>query len=266
MDSTLVAPCPIPTDDLTQATADLLAHGVCIVLKALESELLGEVHTALYRAADNDRRYGLTQDYQYGGDDHVNQRVWNLPSRDPVFCALAEHPAALHFVRQSLGWPALLSSMAANITAQGGQSMILHADQGYMPGAYERPHVVNIGWCVDDFTIENGATLYVPGSHLWGGRGQGELETYRDQLVPLEAPAGSAIVMEGRLLHTNGVNTNGVRRAGIFSVYSLPIYMPQENWFLSLNPAVRQTGSETLLTLLGFRPGVLGRINGLDRI
>jgi hypothetical protein len=34
----------------------------------------------------------------------------------------------------------------------------------------------------------------------------------------------------------------------------------------SLNPAVVQTGSETLLTLLGYRPAVLGRVNGLDRI
>ena len=72
--------------------------------------------------------------------------------------------------------------------------------------------------------------------------------------------------MEGRLLHTNGVNTNGVRRGGIFSWYTLPIYMPQENWFLSANPAIRQFGSEALQTLLGFRPQVMGRINGLDRI
>jgi hypothetical protein len=29
---------------------------------------------------------------------------------------------------------------------------------------------------------------------------------------------------------------------------------------------VRQFGSETLQTLFGFRPQVLGRINGMDRI
>ena len=88
----------------------------------------------------------------------------------------------------------------------------------------------------------------------------------RDRLVPLEAPAGSAVIMEGRLLHTNGVNTNGRTRAGIFSWYTLPVYLPQENWYLSLNPSVRQVGSETLQTLLGFRPQVLGRVNGRDRI
>jgi ectoine hydroxylase-related dioxygenase (phytanoyl-CoA dioxygenase family) len=260
---------PRPTRDLDRAMADLDRYGACVVEGALAGDKLAEVQTALYRAAETDRRYGLAQDYQYGGDDHVNQRIWNLPSHDPVFCELAEHPIAMHFVKKLLGWPALLSSMSANITGAGGQSMVLHADQGYMPPPWSRPLGVNVGWCVDDFTAANGATCYIPGSNHWDGaahedaKRNGEL---REQLVPLEAPAGSAIVMEGRLLHTNGVNTIGVRRAGIFSWYTLPIYLPQENWFLSLNPAIRQFGSETLQTLFGFRPQVLGRINGRDRI
>jgi ectoine hydroxylase-related dioxygenase (phytanoyl-CoA dioxygenase family) len=254
----------LPTENLDRATAELAENGACVVAGALDADLLAEVRTALYRAADSDRRYGLAMDYQYGGDDHVNQRVWNLPSHDPVFCALAEHPVAMHFVKEVLGWPALLSSMSANITAAGGQSMVLHADQGYTPRPWGKPHGVNVAWCVDDFTAENGATCFLPGSHHWNGEGQGRLDRFKDQLVPIEAPAGSAIVMEGRLLHTNGVNVNGVRRAGIFGWYTLPIYLPQENWYLSLNPAVRQVGSETLLTLLGFRPAVLGRVNGRD--
>lgn len=260
---------PAPTTDLDKALADLDAFGACIVEKALEPEKLAETHAALYRAAEADRKYGWSQDYQYGGDDHVNQRIWNLPSRDPVFCSLVEHPVAMHFVRQVLGWPALLSSMSANITAGGGQSMVLHADQGYMPPPWSRPLGVNVAWCVDDFTAENGATCYIPGSNHWDGAGHEgakQAAELRDQLVPLEAPAGSAIIMEGRLLHTNGVNVNGVRRAGIFSWYTLPIYLPQENWFLSLNPAIRQFGSETLQTLFGFRPQIMGRVNGLERI
>ncbi len=85
-------------------------------------------------------------------------------------------------------------------------------------------------------------------------------------MPPLEAPAGSMIAMDGRLWHTNGVNVDGTRRAGIFGWYTLPIYLPQENWSLSADPAIRQFGSETLQTLLGFRPHFLGRINGHDRL
>ncbi len=252
-----------PTRDLPRAEEDLRSFGACVVLDAIAPAMLKEIRQAVYHAADSDRRRGWRRDYAYGSDDHLNQRVWNLPSRDPVFCDLAEHEVAMHFVRQVVGWPALLSSMSANITSGGGASMILHADQGYMPQPWNRPHGVNIGVCVDDFTVENGATCYVAGSHRLNRTHTAEDAT---PLTPLTAPAGSMIVMDGRLWHTNGVNTNGVSRAGIFSLYTLPIYLPQENWFLSLNPAIRQFGSETLQTLFGFRPQVMGRINGLDRI
>jgi len=255
---------PAITRDLDRADADLREFGACIVADALAPELLAEVRTELYRAAESDALRGWRQDYGYGKDDHVNQRIWNLPSRDPLFCDLAEHPLAMHFVKDLLGWPALLSSMSANITGPGGASMMLHCDQGYMPTPWDRPHGVNVAWCIDDFTASNGATVYVPGSHLWNVPAAGE--EVADKLVPIEAPAGSLIAMEGRLLHTNGPNTDGMRRAGIFSWYTLPIYLPQENWYLSLNPAIRQFGSETLQTLLGFRPQVLGRINGMDRL
>jgi Phytanoyl-CoA dioxygenase (PhyH) len=264
MSTPQVTPRPVPTRDLAAADADLAEHGVCLILNAVEPSLLKEVHTALYRAADCDNRRGQRRDYAYGADDPVNQRIWNLPSRDPVFCDLAEHPMALRFVKATLGWPALLSSMSANIIAGGGSSMIVHADQGYMPEPWARPQGINIAWCVDDFTTTNGATQYVPGSHKLN-RNRRKDEPL-GELVSLEAPAGSIIAMEGRVWHTNGRNVGGTLRAGIFTWYTLPIYLPQENWFLSVNPAIRQFGSETLLTLLGFRPQVLGRINGLDRV
>jgi len=85
-------------------------------------------------------------------------------------------------------------------------------------------------------------------------------------MQPVIAPAGSLMVMDGRTYHTNGANTCGTSRAAIFAVYTLQWLMPQENWFLSINPSIRQFGSETLQTLFGFRPAIFGRVNGLDGI
>jgi ectoine hydroxylase-related dioxygenase (phytanoyl-CoA dioxygenase family) len=153
--------------------------------------------------------------------------------------------------------------MSANITNGGGASMVVHTDQGYLPGRQDRAWVYNLAWCVDDFTVENGATLYAPGSHKFEGKPP---EAAAGQMIHAVAPAGSLFILDGRTWHTNGVNTVGTRRAGLFTVYTLPWLMPQENWSLSLNPALRQFGSETLQTLFGFRPMVLGRVNGQQRI
>lgn len=142
--------------------------------------------------------------------------------------------------------------------------MILHADQGFMPEPWSGPYGINIAWCIDDFTTTNGATRCVPGSHALN-RMPRKGETI-PALQPLVAPAGSMIAMDGRTWHTNGENSGKTRRAGIFGFYTLPIFLPQENWFLSLNPAIRQFGSETLQTLFGFRPQLLGRVNGMEHI
>lgn len=254
---------PAPVADLDTALAQLERHGACILTDVLDAETLAEVREATYRVARNERRYGWSQSYQYGADDHVNQRIWNLPSRDPIFAALAEHPVAIEVVKRTLGWPASLSSMSANITNGGGASMVIHTDQGYLPGPLDRPWVYNLAWCVDDFTVDNGATLIAPGSHRLAGPLPAEA---RAAMIPATATAGSLFILDGRLWHTNGLNTNGQSRAGLFTVYTLPWLMPQENWALSLDPALRQFGSDTFRTLTGFKPGVLGRINGLDRL
>ena len=82
--------------------------------------------------------------------------------------------------------------------------MVLHADQGYATEPWPPvPLAVNVGWILDDFTEEVGATRYVPGSHRAGGNPDPE-RTY--ETVPVEAPAGSLLVMDGRIWHQSGIN------------------------------------------------------------
>ena len=81
--------------------------------------------------------------------------------------------------------------------------------------------------------------------------------------VPMEAPAGSLVVFQATVWHHTGANrTTDETRAGVFGWYTRPIYRTQENWFLALDPSVREAASETLLELLGYRTYGLGLVNG----
>jgi ectoine hydroxylase-related dioxygenase (phytanoyl-CoA dioxygenase family) len=252
---------PPLTGDLAQAMRDVAAFGVARIAAVLEGAALERVRDALYRAAAADRERGWNTRFMADNpEDNTNQRVWGLLSRDPVFSDLAEHSIALHFVRALLGWPALLSNISANITGPGGGEMVLHADQGFAPLPWGGIQGLNVAWAIDDFTDENGATRIVPGSHR-----QNRTPTEADgrHTIALEAPAGSVIIMEGRVWHRTGFNrTENRHRAGIFAFYTLPIYLPQENWFLSLDPAIRHYASDTLLQLLGFKAARFGRFYG----
>lgn len=252
----------LASNALDHAHTHLAEQGYCIIEGVLTASQIREMREALYRIARFDRSHGWVNNYNYDESASETLRLWNLISRDPIFCELVEHDLALEFVRELIGWPALLSSTSANIVSADDGELIIHADQTYMPEPWGRPHCVNIAWCIDEFRLENGATLVMPRSHHHNRSWQeadGE-----EGLVPLEGPPGSMAVLDGRLWHSTGRNRTGRPRAGIFNSYTLPIYLPQENWFRSLNPAIQQFGSETMLTLLGFRPGLLGRINGLQ--
>ncbi|MBI1252511.1 MAG: hypothetical protein GC189_13695 [Alphaproteobacteria bacterium] len=257
------APLPAPTRDLDQGLEDIRTHGLAIVPDLLAGDTLLRARDALYRAAESDRSRDREQKFSldYAVDD-TNQRVWNVLSRDPVFEDMAFHPMAVAFVRGVLGWPALLGNISANITGPGGGEMVLHADQIFVPEPWSSdPQGLNVAWCLNDFTEENGATRFAPGSHKRNRlpcAEDGEIET-----IPIEAPAGSAIVFESRVWHKTGHNrTNDERRAGVFAWYTKPIYRAQENWFLSLRPEVRQFASDDALVLLGYKAEGLGLVNG----
>lgn len=256
---------PPPTRDLAQGLRNIAEFGLTIVPDVLAGDTLTHTRDALYRAAESDRARGREQKFGLDyGHDNTNQRVWNVLSRDPVFEDLAFHPLAIGYVKALLGWPALLGNISANITGPGGGEMVLHADQIFMPEPWAaEPQGMNVAWCLDDFTEANGATRFVPGSHQLNrppGPDDAQAET-----VPMEAPAGSAVVFESRVWHKTGHNrTAGDLRAGVFAWYTKPIYRAQENWFLSLRPEVRQYASDEALILLGYKAAGLGLTHGVS--
>lgn len=260
--TTKPAVLPNPTDDVDRAEADLREHGICAVAGVLAGDQLDAVRRELYGAAAQDRARGREQKFSLDyAHDETNQRVWNVLSRSPVFIDLVEHPVALRLLRSVLGWPMLLGNLSANITGPGGGEMVLHADQIFIPTPWpDGPQGANAAWCVDDFTAENGATCFVPGSHSLN---RPPTADDHDEAVSMEAPAGSLVVFNSRIWHRTGNNTTmDQRRAGIFGWYTRPIYRTQENWFLALDPSVRQFASDDLLVLLGYRTQGLGLVNG----
>lgn len=257
---------PPLTDNLDQAEADLAEHGICFVTGILSPTTLADARDALYRAARQDTQRGTRQNgfgLDYGDRNH---RVWNVLSRDPVFVELAEHPAALRLVRATIGWPALLGNLSANITLPGASGGVLHADQIFVPEPWppHAPQGCNVAWCLDPFTAENGATRFVPGSHRKNRTPRADdNDGDGDGSHPAIAPAGTMIAFESRLWHRTGSNTStDVTRAGLFAWYSKPIYRTQENWFLSLSPWVLEGASDELLTLLAYRSEGFGLVNG----
>lgn len=261
---------PTPTTDLEAALADFTEHGYCLVADALDAGQLGDVRARLVAVAADERDRGAAY-IDAGGS---NQRVWNLINRGREFVDLAAHPLALELMDRILGGhpqygladdlPAyLLGSITANIAGPGGDAMALHADQGYVPFPWPPfPLVCNIAWLLDDVTEANGATRIVPGTQLHQRVPDPDAAQHA---IPAEAPAGTALVFDGRLWHGTGRNiTESERRHVILAYYCKPWIRQQENFTTSVRREVLETMTPVVRRLLGFdHYGSLGMIDGV---
>jgi ectoine hydroxylase-related dioxygenase (phytanoyl-CoA dioxygenase family) len=251
-----------PTTDLERAKADLAEHGYCLVEGALDAAEVARLRGRLVALAAQEVEDGT--DYVY--DNGANQRVWQLLNKGEMFEELAQHPLAIDFMGHLLGSPFLLSNIDANIAGPGGTPMFLHADQSFVqPPWPPYPLVANIMWMLDEFTPENGATLVAPGTHLLG-HGP-DWASPPPEMVPVCAPAGTAMVFDGRLWHQTGPNTTeDQRRHGILAYYCRPFMRTQEIFYLSLEPEVLDRATPLLRQLLGYENFLsLGMINGMPR-
>ena len=255
----------IAPDDFRQAKSDLATHGLCLLEGALDPGRVSQLRSLIMELAEREIADGT--DYVY--EDGSNQRIWSLLRKGEPFIELAKDPTVMKLMNHLLGFGFLLSNLDVNIAGPGGPPMFMHADQSFLPPPWPFPVVANVMWMLDDFTPENGATRVVPESHrLERGPDYGPEDMARPT-VPVCAPAGTAMVFEGRLWHQTGPNTTAdQRRVGILAYYCRPFVRQQENFYASLPPEILERTKEDpeLRQLIGWDHYLsLGMIDGMPR-
>jgi len=76
-----------------------------------------------------------------------------------------------------------------------------HTDQSVVPAPWNwrLPHIANMNWILTDYTRDDGALAYVPGSHR--EQRLPKLGEALPRAVPVEAPKGSLVMFQGGLWH-----------------------------------------------------------------
>ncbi len=246
-----------------QHQSDLAEKGFCLIEGVLDEAKTVDVRARLVAAAAESERRGIGT-YVKGLDPNPsNVRVFNLLDLDPVFLELIQHPVALSITRHLLTDDFLISNFTANIAKPGSRSMVLHSDLAIvLPEPWTAPWSLNVIWCLDDVSGDNAGTLYMPGSHHYQRRSDIP-EDIADQMIPLEAPAGSVVAMEGRLWHTSGANiTEDQERALLFGYYSRSFIRPQWNHNVGLSEETKAGLSPDMQRWLGL--GLAANLAPLD--
>jgi hypothetical protein len=247
--SSVVETMPAVTDELKK---NLEETGVAILPGVLSAQEAADAVERLWAAAEGFRRMGGPTFMPQLDPNAANVRVFALLELDPLFRELIRHPAAIPLVEAVLGEGWMISNFTANIARPGARSMSLHSDQALVvPEPWLAPWSVNIIWCLTDVRGENGGTLYVPGSHRFERRADLPADAPA-RLTPIVAPAGSIVVMDGRVWHTSGANiTADEDRALLFGYYSADFLRPQVNWNALLSAQTQGSLDPWMRTRLG---------------
>jgi hypothetical protein len=243
----------------------LLEHGAVVVEDALSSTDLGRVTRELspwFDAAE----YGRGPFF-----GRRTRRFSGLFAKSEACADLAIHPLALEVMERALKGPdpaaprcdAIELNLTQAIGIEPGEPpQIFHRDEELWPFAHDFEVMANVMWALDPFTAENGATLLVPGSHRWPR----DRWPQAHEIAAAAAPAGSAILWLGGLLHGGGGNGSHRMRRGVVMSYRLGWLVGAERLLLSTPPEVARRLPERVQRLIGYqlhRPN-LGWVEGRD--
>ena len=214
----------------------------------------------------------------------INQRVWMLPNKGKVFLEILNNHKYFEVMKLVVGDHPIISSFGANIAKKGGVPMDLHTDQWWAPDPVQRnkdflppasitrkkfdyevnkdvlnntdliarPAVSNVLIMINGMSLENGGTMVVPGSHLYGRHPDKNLDI---DIKPIAAqgPPGCAIITDGRLWHGTGANITEEPRIAIIITFCGPQYRPQENYTAGLRKDVLKKLNDFQKELLGYK-------------
>jgi ectoine hydroxylase-related dioxygenase (phytanoyl-CoA dioxygenase family) len=145
----------------------------------------------------------------------------------------------------------------------GETPQLLHADDGMI--TLPRPHpatMVTTLWALTEFTKDNGATRFIPGSHKRPAIVPSLEE--EGEVVCAEMPAGSVLVMHASLWHGGGPNsTSDVERYGLSIQYVAGWCRQQQNLMLGTPQDVVANYPRRLQELIGYSmyKNVMGHVN-----
>lgn len=192
------------------------------------------------------------------------ERVYTLVARGKVFEDATEDARLMALLDRFLQPGYLLTASQAICIYPGEKAQTVHFDDPFYRQRRPRAAISFTMICaIDDFTAENGATDFIPGSHLWGepdpSRTEAQIEA---ALRPAVMRAGSAIVMQGTLLHRGGANRSQAPRLAFTNQYCEPWARTQENFYLGIPREWVARMSPRLQSLLGYEiwPPFMGQV------
>ena len=160
------------------------------------------------------------------------------------------------------------ATLLLELYGPNGKNQILHRENAnYQPFIEallpNMPEIImSVIWAGTDFTVENGATRLVPGSHKWPE----ERVAREKEITQAVMRKGSAVIWLSRSLHGSGASTSSDGRVGYFHSYIVDWLRQEENQYIAVSTEAAGRLPLQSRQLLGYRSSKsLGWVKGRDQ-
>lgn len=208
------------TATASQVTAALQRNGVVVIENRVSAETIekamGELEAGRFR--DGNVRFGHATQLLKSPLHPVNESAVKVLLEDPLVLDAADQARLAHAEGSArmLPWEVRLLILNPGATFSDLHRDVV--DSSRVPLQRPLQWGLNAIWAVDNFTLENGATRFVPGSHSarWPqGSWTGDHNLTETLAESAEMPKGSVVLYYASVLHGTGENTATTDRIGL---------------------------------------------------
>lgn len=229
-------------------TEKLEKDGYAVIENLVPADLIARLKKDLEFAIQRDAEY-------HKGKEHPDfAMVLFCPLYGDSFLDLLQYEPYLAPIEAVMGESCILYSYTSSSMppSAGNYSCRIHLDALHtVPKGYINKLQTLVA--LDDFTLENGATYVLPGSHRL--EAPPEEEAFYDQAIRLELKAGSVWFGHPRIYHAGAPNNTTQWRHAITTVWC-KAYMKQRIDVPRLMPELANNSSTRLLQKIGFHAQV----------
>lgn len=236
------------TDRIEDVLAALRRDGAVILNELVPAALADAVVAELRPYFDAE---GTASQSDFNG--YKTLRISGILARSRSSAELIGHPRLLE-IADAILLPHCITYRIGSTTGieiwPGEMPQFMHRDDGIYPLRLPGMELqISTNWALTDFTLENGATRVIPGSHQWKEPGH----STEEGVVQAAMPKGSVLVYLGSVLHGGGANATNRPRMGLVNTYSLGWLRQEENQYLVIPRDVAASYPERIQRLMGYQ-------------
>lgn len=176
---------------------------------------------------DLERSYAIRRSIQVrnGVDENTEGTAHHLLADGRSFAELLRRAYVDDYIKAFFGGNYILNAFGGNLNRRGQFTYASQVHRDVRTYTREIRLLLNSIVMLDDFTLENGATYLLAGSHL--EKGKPTDEDFFGRADRAIGPRGSIVVWDSNIWHAAGKNNTDLPRRSVSILYSQP-FMKQQ--------------------------------------